>query len=55
MRQLENTSEEMRRGLELLCVLDPVGFEVALPAPRPDPDAEVEWSVPEELAEKLIG
>jgi hypothetical protein len=40
------TSEEMRRGLELLCVLDPVGFEVALPAPRPDPDAEAELAEP---------
>ena len=28
------TSEEMRTGLELLCVVDPVGFEVALPAAR---------------------
>ena len=34
------TSEEMRAGLELLCVVDPVGFEVALPAARPDPDAD---------------
>jgi hypothetical protein len=40
------TSEEMRRGLELLCVLDPVGFEVALPAARPDPGAEVELGEP---------
>ena len=34
------TSEEMRAGLELLCVVDPVGFEVSLPAARPDPDAD---------------
>jgi len=35
------TSEEMRAGLELLRVVDPVGFEVALPgAPDPDVDAE---------------
>ena len=60
------TSEEMRSGLGLLCVVDPVGFEVALPAARPDPDAEAElgefeaghepevmWYLPEELAEEL--
>jgi hypothetical protein len=34
------TSEEMRAGLTLLCVVDPVGFEVALPAARPGPGAE---------------
>jgi hypothetical protein len=36
------TSEEMRAGLTLLCVVDPVGFEVALPERRPDPGAEAE-------------
>src|SRR5580698_9881852 len=36
------TCEEMRAGLGLLCVVDPVGFEVALPAARPDPDADAE-------------
>ena len=40
------TSEEMRAGLELLCVVDPVGFEVALPAARPDPGAEAELGEP---------
>ena len=40
------TSEEMRAGLELLCVLDPVGFDVALPAARPDPDADAELGEP---------
>ena len=40
------TSEEMRAGLELLCVVDPVGFEVALPAARPDPDADAELGEP---------
>ena len=40
------TSEEMRAGLELLCVVDPVGFEVALPAPQPDPDADAELGEP---------
>jgi hypothetical protein len=40
------TCEEMRTGLELLCVVDPVGFEVALPAARPDPDAEAELGEP---------
>ncbi len=40
------TSEEMRAGLELLCVVDPVGFEVALPALRPDPGAEAELGEP---------
>ena len=40
------TSEEMRAGLELLCVVDPVGFEVALPARRPDPEAEAELGEP---------
>ncbi len=40
------TSEEMRAGLELLCVVDPVGFDVALPAARPDPDAEAELGEP---------
>jgi hypothetical protein len=36
----------MRAGLELLCVVDPVGFEVALPAARPDPDADAELGEP---------
>jgi hypothetical protein len=36
----------MRAGLELLCVVDPVGFEVALPAQRPDPDADAELGEP---------
>jgi hypothetical protein len=42
------TSEEMRMGLALLCVVDPVGFEVALPARRPDadPDADAELGEP---------
>ena len=40
------TSEKMRAGLELLCVVDPVGFEVALPAARPDPDADAELGEP---------
>ena len=40
------TSEEMRAGLELLCVVDPVGFDVALPAARPDPDADAELGEP---------
>ena len=40
------TSEEMRAGLELLCVVDPVGFDVALAAARPDPAAEAELGEP---------
>lgn len=40
------TSEEMRAGLELLCVVDPVGFEVALPAERPDPEADADLGEP---------
>ena len=40
------TSEEMRTGLGLLCVVDPVGFDVALPAARPDPDADAELGEP---------
>jgi hypothetical protein len=40
------TSEEMRAGLALLCVVDPVGFEVALPERRPDPDADAELGEP---------
>jgi hypothetical protein len=40
------TCEEMRAGLELLCVVDPVGFEVALPAARPDPDEDAELGEP---------
>ena len=40
------TSEEMRAGLELLCVVDPVGFEVALPGARPDPDVDAEAGEP---------
>src|SRR3984957_15694924 len=33
-------------GLQLLCVVAPVGFEVALPAARPDPDADAELGEP---------
>ena len=44
------TSEEMRAGLELLCVVDPVGFEVALPARRPDPEAQEEAELGEPVA-----
>ena len=40
------TSEEMRAGLELLCVVDPVGFDVALPAKRLDPEAATELGDP---------
>jgi hypothetical protein len=40
------TSAEMRTGLELLCMVDPVGFEAALPAARPDPDADAELGEP---------
>jgi hypothetical protein len=40
------TSEEMRAGLELLRVVDPVGFEVALPPSRPDLAAEAELGEP---------
>jgi hypothetical protein len=40
------TSEEMREGLVLLCVVDPVGFDVALPERRPDPGAEAELGEP---------
>jgi hypothetical protein len=40
------TTEEMRTGLELLCVVDPVGFEVALPAARPDPGEDAELGEP---------
>ena len=40
------TTEEMRAGLELLCVVDPVGFSVALPAGRPDPDEDAELGEP---------
>jgi hypothetical protein len=40
------TSEEMRAGLALLCVVDPVGFDVALPAKRPDPEADAELGEP---------
>jgi hypothetical protein len=40
------TSEELRAGLALLCVVDPVGFDVALPAGRPDPDADAEMGEP---------
>jgi hypothetical protein len=36
----------MRAGLGLLCLVDPVGFEVALPTQRPDPDAEEELGEP---------
>ena len=44
------TSEEMRSGLELLCVVDPVGFEVALPAARPDPDPDADAELGEPVA-----
>src|ERR1700734_3099123 len=44
------TSEEMRAGLELLCVVDPVGFEVALPAARPDPDPDADAELGEPVA-----
>ena len=40
------TSEEMLAGLALLCVVDLVGFDVALPAKRPGPDAEAELGEP---------
>jgi len=40
------TSEEMRAGLELLCVVDPVGFDVALAVARPDPAADAELGEP---------
>ena len=40
------TSEEMRLGLALLCVVDPVGFDVALPATRPDLDDDAELGEP---------
>jgi hypothetical protein len=40
------TSEEMRAGLALLCVVDPVGFDVALPAARHDPDEDAELGEP---------
>jgi hypothetical protein len=40
------TSEEMRAGLQLLCVVDPVGFDVALPASRPDPEEDAELGEP---------
>src|ERR1700729_3603640 len=46
------TSEEMRAGLELLCVVDPVGFDVALPAARPDPDADAELGEPVAVCER---
>ena len=39
-------SEELRAGLALLCVVDPVGFDVALPARRPDFEAEAELGEP---------
>jgi hypothetical protein len=40
------TSEEMRLGLALLCVVDPVGFDVALPATRSDPEEDAELGEP---------
>src|SRR5580704_16836887 len=40
------SSEEMRAGLVLLCVVDPVGFDVALPERRPDPGADAELGEP---------
>ena len=44
------TSEEMRAGLALLCVVDPVGFDVALPATRPEPDPEADAELGEPVA-----
>jgi hypothetical protein len=47
MTRLDRASaEEMRAGLELLLVVDPVAFEVALPAVRPDPDSDAELGEP---------
>jgi hypothetical protein len=43
---LQATSEEMRLGLALLCVVDPVGFDVAPPARRPGPEADAELGEP---------
>jgi hypothetical protein len=40
------TPEEMRLGLALLCVVDPVGFDVALPVARPDSEADAELGEP---------
>jgi hypothetical protein len=40
------TSEEMRAGLALLCVVDPVEFGVALPPKRPDESADAELGEP---------
>jgi hypothetical protein len=40
------TCEEMRAGLKLLCVVDPDGFEVALPPLRPDPADDAELGEP---------
>jgi hypothetical protein len=40
------TSEQMRVGLALLCVVDSVGFDVALPTKRPDPEADAELGEP---------
>ena len=40
------TSEEMRAGLEILRIFDPVGFEVALPGRRADPDEDAELGEP---------
>jgi hypothetical protein len=36
----------MRLGLQLLCVFDPVAFDVALPALRPEPEADAELGEP---------
>jgi hypothetical protein len=40
------TAEEMRAGLALLRIVDPVAFEVALPPARPDPEADAELGEP---------
>ena len=40
------TGEDMRTGLELLFVVDPVAFDVALPAKRPDPAEDPELGKP---------
>ena len=47
MARLDRASaDEMRLGLQLLCVVDPVGFDVALPATLPDPKADAELGEP---------
>jgi hypothetical protein len=40
------TAEQMRLGLQMLLVFDPVGFDVALPPLRPDPEADAELGEP---------